>query len=299
MTREQLERLVSSVRAFLGKYLWYFIFALFILASLANIFQKLKWSSVTDHIAWEATSQGLVCQAAPEDSQVRPGDILLAVNKYLVASRIDLLRSIAGRNYCRYEIERQGILKNVGVDIDPVFTPFSYYILVFVGVLTMLLTLGILNVYVRQSTLFPPPRNFFLLSLALSGFLIFSPTGDYGAGDFLFLALDTLAFILFPAFLLQYALQYPLRTRVFKKISARLRGLLIFLPPLGLLAITLYFVLHNLFHPDPEVLVTTINHFRFLGQHYFTAYAALAWAAFAASSLALILKKRQDRKSVV
>ena len=80
------------------------------------------------------------------------------------------------RNYCRYEIERQGILKNVGIDIDPVFTPFSYYILVFVGILAILLTLGILNIYVKQATLFPPPQIFFILSLTLSGFLIFSPT---------------------------------------------------------------------------------------------------------------------------
>lgn len=295
MTRGQLERLVAAARAFAGKYLWHLVFAVFILATLANIFQKLKWSSVTDHISWETTPQGLVCRAAPADSQVRPGDILLAVNKYLVANRIDLLRSISGRNYCRYEIERQGILKNVGLDIDPVFTPFSYYILVFVGILTMLLTLGILNVYVRQSTLFPPPRNFFQLSLALAGLLIFSPTGEYGPADFLFLSLDTLAFFLFPALLLQYALQYPLRTQAFRNVSARLRGLLIFLPPLALLAITLYFVLRNLLAPDPEALVSTLNHFRFLGRNYFAVYAGLAWAAFAASSLALILKKRQKR----
>ena len=215
------------------KYPWHFIFAIFILVSLANIFQKLKWSSVSDHLAWESTEHGLVCRSAPANSQVRPGDILLAVNKYSVGSRIDLLRAIEGRNYCRYEIERQGILKNVGVDIDPVFTPFSYYILVFVGILAVLLTLGILNVYVKQATLFPPPQIFFILSLTLSGFMIFSPSGDYGPADFIFLTLDTICFILFPAVLLQYTLQYPLRTRALKKFSSKFRYLLIYLPPLS------------------------------------------------------------------
>ncbi len=277
------------------KYPWHFIFALLILVSLANIFQKLKWSSATDHLVWESAERGLTCMGAPASSQVKPGDILLAVNKYLVNNRIDLQRSIAGRNYCRYEIEREGILKNVGVDIDPLFTPFSYYILVFAGILAVLLTLGVLNVYVKQATLFPPPQTFFMLSLALSGFLILSPTGDYGPADFLFLTLDTACFIFFPAFLLQYSLQYPLRARVVKKISSRIRTLLIYLPPTVLLVLTAYFVVRNIFKPEPAALVFIINHFRSLAQKYFAFYVVLAWAAIAASSLTLIVKKKQKR----
>ncbi len=277
------------------KYPWHFIFALFILVSLANIFQKLKWSSASDHLVWENTEHGLVCRSAPASSQVKPGDILLAVNKYLVNNKIDLLRSIAGRNYCRYEIERQGILKNVGVDIDPVFTPFSYYILVFVGILGILLTLSVLNIYVKQTTLFPPPQIFFMLSLTLSGFLIFSPSGDYGISDFLFLTLDTVSFIFFPAVLLQYALQYPLRTRAFKKFSSRVRYLLIYLPPLALFAINLYFILQSVFRPDTEILITAINHFRSLAGKYFAFYVILAWISIIVSSLTLIMKKKQKR----
>jgi signal transduction histidine kinase len=277
------------------KYPWHFIFALFILISLANIFQKLKWSSVSDHLAWNNSDQGLVCAAAPANSQIKPGDILLAVNKYSVSNRIDLLRAITGRNYCRYEIERQGILKNVGVDIDPVFTPFSYYILVFIGILSILLTLGVLNMYVKQATLFPPPQIFFILSLTLSGFLIFSPSGDYGAADFIFLILDTVSFIFFPAVLLHYALLYPLRTRVFKKFSYHFRNLLIYLTPTVFLAINFYFILQNIFRPDTETLITAINHFRSLAYKYFALFVFLAWVSIVVSSLALILKKKQKR----
>jgi hypothetical protein len=149
------------------KYPWHFIFAVFILISLANIFQKLKWSSTSDLIVWENSEKGVVCISSAPNSPVQPGDMLLAVNKYTIANKIDLLRSLENKNYCRYEIESQGILKNVGIDIHPVFTPFSYYILVFVGIIAILLTLGILNIHIKQVTLFPPPRIFFTLSLTL------------------------------------------------------------------------------------------------------------------------------------
>jgi signal transduction histidine kinase len=277
------------------KYPWHFIFALFILISLTNIFQKLKWSTASDNIVWENSEKGLVCLSAAQNSPIKPGDILLAVNKYTINNKIDLLRSIEQRNYCRYEIESQGILKNVGVDINPAFTPFSYYILVFVGILSILLTLGILNVHIKKETLFPPPQIFFILSLTLSGFLIFSPSGDYGVSDFIFLTLDTICYIFFPAVLLQYTLQYPLRTNIFKKFSSRFRYLVIYLPPLSILLLNFYYILQNAFTPDPEILTTVINHFRTITQKYFALYLFFAWGTIIASSLTLILKKKQKR----
>jgi two-component system, NtrC family, sensor kinase len=277
------------------KYPWHFIFALFILISLTNIFQKLKWSTASDNIVWENSEKGLVCLSAAQNSPIKPGDILLAVNKYTINNKIDLLRSIEQRNYCRYEIESQGILKNVGIDINPAFTPFSYYILVFVGILSILLTLGILNVHIKKETLFPPPQIFFILSLTLSGFLIFSPSGDYGVSDFIFLTLDTICYIFFPAVLLQYTLQYPLRTNIFKKFSSRFRYLVIYLPPLSILLLNLYYILQNAFTPDPEILTTVINHFRTITQKYFALYLFFAWGTIIASSLTLILKKKQKR----
>jgi two-component system, NtrC family, sensor kinase len=277
------------------KYPWHFIFALFILISLTNIFQKLKWSSTSDNIVWENSEKGLICISAAQNNPVKPGDILLAVNKYTITDKIDLLRAIEQRNYCRYEIESQGILKNVGIDINPVFTPFSYYILVFVGILSILLTLGILNVHIKQETLFPPPQIFFILSLTLSGFLIFSPSGDYGISDYIFLTLDTICYFIFPAVLLQYSLQYPLRNKIFKKFSSRFRYLIIYLPPLCILSLNFYYILQNVFTPDPEILTTVIDHFRDISQKYFALYVFLAWGIIIASALNLILKKRQKR----
>jgi two-component system, NtrC family, sensor kinase len=277
------------------KYPWHFIFALFILISLTNIFLKLKWSSASDAMVWENSESGLVCRSAAPNGPIKPGDILLAVNKYTITNKIDLLRSIENRNYCRYEIESQGILKNVGVDIHPVFTPFSYYILVFVGILSILLALGILNIHIKKETLFPPPQIFFILSLTLSGFLILSPSGDYGISDFIFLILDTFSYLAFPAVLLQYSLQYPLRNKFFKKFSSQFRYLIIYLPPLSILVLNIYYILQNLFNPDPEILTTVINHFRAISQKYFAVYLLLAWGTIIAASLNLILKKKQKR----
>ena len=277
------------------KYPWHFIFALFILISLANIYQKLKWSSVTDHLTWESTDHGLVCQSAPKDSQVKPGDIMLAVNKYLVSNKIDLQRSIAGRNYCRYEIERQGILKNVGVDIDPVFTPFSYYILVFVGILAILLTLGILNIYVKQATLFPPPQIFFILSLTLSGFLIFSPSGDYGSGRFPVHGAGHRLLHLLPGRAAAVHAAVPAAPPGVQEIQRQVPQPADLPAAVALLVINLYFILQNLFNPDPEILVTAINHFRSLSRKYFALYVILAWGSVVVSSLTLVTKKKQKR----
>ncbi len=138
-------------------------------------------------------------------------------------------------------------------------------------------------------------RYFFILSLTLSGFLIFSPTGDYGPLDFIFMVLDTVCYIFFPAVLLQYALQYPLRTKAFKNFSQKFRYLLIYLAPLVFLVINIYFILQSVFKPDTEILTTAINHFRSLGQKYFALYVFLAWISIVASSLTLILKKKQKR----
>jgi len=62
-----------------------------------------------------------------------------------------------------------------------------------------------------------------------------------------------------------------------------------------LLAFTVYFITQNLFRPQPEALVTTINHFRSLAQKYFAVYVVLAWASIAVSSLTLVTRKRQRR----
>lgn len=135
-----------QVAALLRTYPWHILFALFIFLSLTNIFLKLKWSSPSDRITWENTETGLVCLQGPADSPIKPGDILITVNNYLIHSRVDLLRLIEKKNQAFYLIERDGIQSNVSMDIERIVTPLHYYILAFIGIVLILLTLGILNI---------------------------------------------------------------------------------------------------------------------------------------------------------
>lgn len=192
------------------KYPWHFIYLIFVIISLANIFQKLQWSTPTDNIIWENTPDGLSCVYAPPELAIKKGDILLTVNKYIIKTNIDLNRIISTRKYCRYEIEHEGLLKNVGINIVNKYTPLTYYILVFSGILSILLTLNLLNANLKQPQDFHSPKIFFLLNLSFAGFLIFSPTGAYNLTDFIFFSLDRISFIFFPALLLHYSIQYPL-----------------------------------------------------------------------------------------
>ena len=277
------------------RYSWHIIFALFVVLCLSNIFQKIKWNGVSDNITWEPSSNGLICLAAPANSLIKPGDTLLSVNNYAIGSKIDLLRIIENRNYCRYEVEREGILKNIGVDITPKFTSFSYYIMAFIGILFLLLTLGLLNNSIKPQAYFSPPPVFLILALAFSGILIFSPTPNYGSLDFLYLILDNIAFILFPAVLLHYSLEYPITFKPYKKIPPSLRLLLIYLPPLAIIIFNLYFVMINLANPVVDILLTTLNHFRTLTSRFFVLYLALAWGIQAITTYALVIGKKQNR----
>ena len=155
------------------KYPWHFIYLIFVIICLANIFQKLKWSTPTDSIAWEERATGLACLASPPESPVEPGDILLTAQKYVITGKMDLYRVIQTRKFCLYEIEREGLLKTVGVDIINQYTPLSYYIMVFSGIFFILLTLNILNAKLKQGEDFFIPKVFLFLSLSFYCCLFF------------------------------------------------------------------------------------------------------------------------------
>jgi signal transduction histidine kinase len=279
------------------KHPWRIVYLIFVILCLANIFQKLKWSSPTDNIVWETTGDGLVCVQAPENSSIKVNDLLLTVNKYVVTNEIDLNRVIGKRKYCIYEIERDGLSRNVGVDIATRYTPFSYYVLAFSGILLTLLSLTILNTTLKKKDGFSPPPYFYLMSLCFGGFLIFSPTGAYNATDFLFLSLDRLSFIFFPALLLHYSLYFPIKLKIVRSsaVRAKLLKFAIYMVPIVLIILNAFFIIANITNPDPEILLLSISHFRKISFHYFTFYLILALISFLSSNLWLITKRRQNR----
>ncbi len=285
-----------QVAALLRTYPWHILFALFIFLSLTNIFLKLKWSSPSDRITWENTETGLVCLQGPADSPIKPGDILITVNNYLIHSRVDLLRLIEKKNQAFYLIERDGIQSNVSMDIERIVTPLHYYILAFIGIVLILLTLGILNITSKgEVVLTGPPQVFFFLTLSFAGILIFSPTGSYGGLDFLFLGLDKLAYAFFPSLLVHYSLFYPLRTSLGRRLSRAARTYLLYLPPLVLLSLNLYSILRTVSLPHEDTLFNVINLFRTIWSRFFAVYLLLAAVSFSFSIVTLIIKKKQRR----
>jgi signal transduction histidine kinase len=280
------------------KYPWHFVYLIFVIICLANIFQKLKWNTPTDHITWQESAAGLVCLESPADSPVKPGDILLTAQKYVIAGKMDLYRVIETRKFCLYEIEREGLLKTVGVEILNRYTPLSYYIMVFSGIFFILLTLNILNAKLRQGEDFFIPRVFLLLSLSFSGFLILSPTGTYSAADFGFFLLDRTAFMFFPALLLHYSLFYPIKSAIFKRIKPRFLLLLIYTIPATIFLLFLYYLVENSLSAIPQLITLTLNHFRAISNRYFSIFLAISLVFFLISNLAIVIKKRQKRYAI-
>ena len=277
------------------KYPWHVVFLIFVLLCLANIFQKMKWSTPTDNIQWGTTSEGLVCIYAPENSKIKKGDLLLTVQKYIITNKIDLYRVIEKRKHCTYEFERDGLSRIVGVDIATQYTPLTYYVLVFSGILFILLILRILNFNWKKRGVFSPPVYFYLLSLTFSGFLIFSPTGAYHLSDFVFLFLDRLSFLFFPALLLHYSLYFPIKLKLVRLINPWLVKIVIYIVPTAIFSFYLFFVLTALFESTPGVLLLSINHFRKISLDYFAFYLILSLISFLSSNLWFIFRRNQKR----
>lgn len=274
---------------------WYFAFLIFVILCLANIFQKMQWQSPTDEVQWAQARDGLICSQAPEGSPLRKGDILVAVNKFIIKNQIDLLRAIGSIKFCRYEIERNGIITTVSVDIHTKYTPLTYYILVFSGVMMILLSLRILNITIERKKGFSPPPHFYLMTLSFSGFLIFSPTGNYHLADFLYLILDRICLLFFPAFLLHYSLYFPIKSRLLRLVSPTWIKTAIYTPPASLLALNAFFILYNLNSPLPDVLLHSINYFHILALRCFAFYLYTALIFFIISNLTLVIQKDQKR----
>jgi len=280
------------------RYPWHVVYLIFVVLCLTNIFQKLKWSGPTDYIEWQQTPDGLVCKKSPTDSQILKGDILLRVNKYVIANKIDLSRILIDRTQkkkriLQYEIERNGISKLFPIEAGTRYTPFSYYALVFSGLLLIFLSLRILNTHSKKRDGISPPIHFYIMSLTFSGFLIFSPTGTYNLTDFIFLFLDTISYILFPALLLHYSLYFPFKSRLTRFFRPRLLRVIIYIAPAAIIFSNLFFLIPHLLSPELDPLLISLNQLRKITTNYFIFYLSLSFISFLTSNLWFIFKRKE------
>jgi two-component system, NtrC family, sensor kinase len=192
-----------------------------------NVTKKAKWRDVTDGISWRATESGLRAIRVDPTSEaflragIRKGDILTAINKVPVKTKIDVLKSLlqaaATDQSVTYQINKEGM------QIYPTFYPQKravnpiYYYLVLVGVTT--LAIGLIVFFSSHGLMSLPYVFFYLLTLAFATFMIFSPTGEMTPVDMVFYGLDKIGFLAFPPLLLHFFMVFPLRKRFLKNRS--------------------------------------------------------------------------------
>ena len=252
-----------------------------------NVTRKAAWRDVTDGIAWRATADGLRAVRVDPASEaflragIRKGDVLTAINKVPVRTKIDVLKSLwqasATDQSVTYHISKEGM------QIYPTFYPQKkagspiYYYLVLVGLTT--LAIGLIVYFNSQGQMSLPYVFFYVLALAFSAFMIFSPTGEMTALDMVFHGLDKLGFLAFPPLLLHFFMIFPLRKRF-------LRNRPEVLPLLYAPAVVLLFARLRLHVPIPrpwtEAAVLRV-------QESLERFELLHFAAFALVTLAILI----------
>jgi PAS domain S-box-containing protein len=199
------------------------VLAVFVLGGL-NVYRKATWKEVTDGVVWKQTRNGLTAVRVDPASDaslragIREGDILSAINKIPIRTKIDLFKNLyiasTSDQEVRYEINR------AGQQIYPHFYPqkkgsdLIYFYLVLVGMTTLVISLVIFINSNMQLTL--PYIFFYLLALSFAAFNIFSPTGELDTLDLVFYGIDKIAFLAFPPLLLHFFMIFPLRKRFLK-----------------------------------------------------------------------------------
>lgn len=192
-----------------------------------NVYRKATWKDVTDGITWKAAESGLRAIRVDPTSEaflragIRKGDILTAINKVSVRTKIDVLKNLwqaaATDQSITYQINKEGM------QIYPTFYPRKkgtdpvYYYLVLVGLTT--LVIGLVVFFNSKGQMSLPYVFFYLLALAFAAFSVFSPTGEMTPLDMVFYGLDKVGFLAFPPLLLHFFMVFPLRKRFLKNRS--------------------------------------------------------------------------------
>ncbi len=193
-----------------------------------NVVRKARWRDVTDGVSWRAVENGLRAIRVDPQSEaflragIRKGDVLTAINKVPVRTKIDVLKSLwqaaATDQSVTYQINKEGM------QIYPTFYPQRkavnpiYYYLVIVGVTT--LAIGLIVFFNSRGQMSLPYVFYYLLVLAFAAFMIFSPTGEMNTADTVFYALDKVGFLAFPPLLMHFFMIFPLRKRFLKNRQA-------------------------------------------------------------------------------
>ena len=192
------------------------VVALICLAA-ANMHLRWTWSEMEDGVLWsEQAGEIVATEIAPgspaERADVRPGDLLIAIDGREVVSRDQIwtaLHAADKDDRITYSILREGETSFVHVLVAPVpaGSLAFYYVLAAVGIFSLLVGAIVrLRRPENQATL-----HFFWLTVAFFGVMALSFAGRLDALDLVFYWGDTIALLLLPPLFLHFALMFPER----------------------------------------------------------------------------------------
>jgi PAS domain S-box-containing protein len=218
------------------------VFILVVLGGL-NIYRKIAWQEPTDGVIWKLRPGGLTAIKVDPNGPayiyggIKKGDVLYSINSNLIRNKIDLEKSYwssfqSGQNVnLTYQIGRGGELLFPSLKLAAAGTTIVYFYLALIGLTTLIIALIVFFNSARPLAV--TNIYYYLLSILLFMFYIFSATGALDTLDSVFYGLDKLAFTAFPPLLLHFFLVFPQRKKSVRSRPSLLP--LLYLPGLLLL----------------------------------------------------------------
>ncbi len=263
--------------------------AILVILGGLNIYRKIAWREPTDGVVWKERPGGLTAIKVDSDGPgyiygaLKKGDILYSVNDNVIRTKIDLDKNlwITSRSSQRvtYQINRGGELLFPSLLLAQKGTALVYFYLALIGLTTLVIALIVFFNSARPlggANIF-----YYLLSVLLFMFYIFSPTGELDALDSLFYWLDKIAFSIFPPLLLHFFLVFPQRKQVVRRRPSLL-GVL-YIPSIILLLARTAFYLPFLGKLDNAMAMRIEGWLAKLDLFFFAFYTMLTLATIAHS----------------
>ena len=195
-----------------------------------NLADRIQWKSPIDGIEWEQSDKGVVVTevaAAPLDSIIEPGDLLVDINGLRVRSLDDYaqITEVLVENHdsgilADYTFRRPGSGEEVTVPVrlearSQISAPDFPLILVAFS----FLVIGVLTFMKNSRT--PGAFHFALLSLVAFALLMFRYSGRADAFDVAVYWLSAGAFLLLPPIVLHFCLYFPEPQNALERFSHR------------------------------------------------------------------------------
>jgi two-component system, NtrC family, sensor kinase len=229
-----------------------------------NIARRIGWQEPTDGVVWKLRPEGLTAVKLDPNGPaylyggVKKGDVLLSIDGNRIRTKIDLVKQMwlasrSGRKVT-YQISRGGMPMPPTLTLTQKGTPIYYYYLVLIGLMTLIIALIVF--FNSGHRLAATNIYYYLLSVLLYMFYVFSATGELDAADSVFYWLDKFAFCVFPPLLLHFFLIFPQRKKVIKDRPGLL--LLLYVPGLLLLVARALFFM-PLIKSMSDALVLQVN----------------------------------------